>query len=176
MSATPSTASIYAVIDPSDDPSVVSRPPAPRKPVRKTADTSAAQTPAIAQAVAESDALLAQAAAVPRPAEPIPAPTTPAAYPYAPVEKQVKYTRVQFITDIGVYSVPARSVAVSDYGVMVELPASDDMASFVPAVGTKLSIGSTSGRYKCYYPGTEFDRPGSKVLVFIRTEDHDGKE
>ncbi len=150
------SAEIYAVIDPSDDPSVVSTPPLPRKPVRKDVVRPPS---AVEQALAESDTLLSEAAAAPS------APPVPTSTP------KPRYTRVQFITDVGVYSVPALSVTVGVYGIMVELPSDNDTASFIPAVGTKLAIGNTVDRYNCYYPGTEFDRPGSKVLVFIRTQE-----
>lgn len=152
----------YSVIDPGDDPSVVSRPPAPRKPKR----------PGGAPPAGVPSGASAECAPPKPPVADAPPPTAP--YPEPAAQKR-RYTRVNFTTDAGVYSVPALSVIACPFGVMVELPIADDAPSFVPSVGTKLSVGDAVASYPCYYPGTEFDKGDSKILVFVRAEDNDGK-
>ena len=154
-----SLASVYSVVDPRDNPGAVSVPPPLRKPGRPEAPT-AGRAPEVA--------------ATERTPAPVVDKPQPSVVP-SPVVAKPKYTRVNFKTDAGVYSVPALAVLISKYGVLVELPASDEQPSFVPTVGTRLEVGDASGSYPCYYPGTEFERPGTKTLVFIRAEDDNGK-
>jgi len=187
----------YDVADPGDDPSAVSTPPPKRRPKgkqtteqskEKSTTTTAADTtgtnvdlpwvaPDTATPVDPPWAMPNTTPVVPAPILPPLLPETPAAQSrYVPtVEAKPVYTRVSFITDAGVYSVPALAVEICDYGVMVTLPSADDQASFVPAIGSTLTIGHKSTRVKCYFPGTEFNTSVGKVLVFIKAGDDNGE-
>jgi hypothetical protein len=185
---------IYTVIDPAKDPSVVTQPPPPRLPkvtsmlapampfkptlidpsapslIEHPPEYGGSAWPSIGEqprsAWPEIGKQLGKDSYRPYPVD---GQATEVSKFAASLKPAPKLIRVRFETDAGVYSIPAISLTESKYGILVLLPQDESQASFVPAVGSKFTVGTGKQSWPCFFPGTEFDleTPSAKALVFV---------
>lgn len=106
--------------------------------------------------------------------DPTPAPEPVQVEPRVVARKRRKLFRVSMQMDSGTFTTPVADIRVSEYGVMLSVPDTDDLAMFVPAPGTALKLLAPGKEpIPCYFPGTYFQGNGDEhdhTLVFIRGE------
>ena len=82
-------------------------------------------------------------------------------------------TRVSFIMPNGTYAVPAVDVRVTESGVIILLPYSDNDATFIPNAGSRFTIMHAGKQTPCYFPGTVFTLEPLGVTVLALLLDSD---
>jgi len=84
-----------------------------------------------------------------------------------------KRSRISFTVEGGTYTVPVIDVKPAKVGLVVLMPLDSTGSTFVPALGTQLTIGFEDKEWVCFYPGiaVELDELGVQVLNFVFKEE-----
>ena len=92
----------------------------------------------------------------------------------APQTKRVSLTFAN-----GVYSMPCVDVKEGANGIMIVLRLDPNSATFLPAPGTRFSVGMGNKSWQCFYPGLCFELPecGLQVMSLLLDQEktNDGK-